>query len=50
MRKLGKNIPDESIDLIFTDPPYAEEFLYYYDELAKLTQSVLRPGVACSQS
>jgi DNA modification methylase/ParB-like chromosome segregation protein Spo0J len=46
MRKLGKNIPDESIDLIFTDPPYAEEFLYLYDELAKLAQRVLKPGAS----
>jgi DNA modification methylase/ParB-like chromosome segregation protein Spo0J len=37
-------IPDNSIDLIFTDPPYGEEYLPLYQELAKLAVRVLKPG------
>jgi tRNA G10 N-methylase Trm11 len=37
-------ILDNSIDLIFTDPPYGKEFLYLYEELAKLATRVLKPG------
>jgi DNA modification methylase len=44
MRELGKNIPDESIDLIFTDPPYAEKDLYLYKELLNLSERVLKQG------
>ena len=36
METLGKNIPDNSIDLIFTDPPYNEASLSLYGDLAKL--------------
>lgn|GEM_PF-1926926 len=44
MRELGKNIPDESIDLIFTDPPYEKEYLPLYGDLAALAQRVLKHG------
>ena len=37
-------IPDESIDLIFTDPPYGKEYLSLYPELAQLASRVLKPG------
>ena len=37
-------IPSESIDLIFTDPPYSSEFLPVYSELAILASRVLKPG------
>ena len=37
-------IPDNSIDLIFTDPPYGKEYLSLYEELAKLAVRVLKPG------
>ena len=33
-----------SIDLIFTDPPYGKEYLPLYQELAKLSIRVLKPG------
>ena len=36
MKTLGENIPDNSIDLIFTDPPYNEASLSLYGDLAKL--------------
>jgi hypothetical protein len=44
MRVLGKEIPDNSIHMIFTDPPYDKEHLYLYDELAILSLRVLIPG------
>jgi len=43
-RELAKAIPDESVDLIFTDPPYAKEFRHLYGELAELAARVLVPG------
>ena len=36
-------IPDESIDLIFTDPPYLKEYLHLYDWLAIESQRILKP-------
>ena len=39
-----KEIADSSIDLIFTDPPYSQEFLYLYEDLARLAVRVLKPG------
>jgi ParB-like chromosome segregation protein Spo0J len=43
-RGKGKEIEDNSIDLIFTDPPYSEQYLYLYDDLARLAVRVLKPG------
>ena len=40
----GNEIPDNSIDLIFTDPPYAETFLPLYEKLGVLASRVLKPG------
>ena len=37
-------IADNSIDLIFTDPPYPREYLPCYDWLAKESMRVLKPG------
>ena len=37
-------LTDSSIDLIFTDPPYNNESLYLYKDLAKLADRVLKPG------
>jgi ParB-like chromosome segregation protein Spo0J len=39
-----KEIPDNSIDLILTDPSYGREYLPLYQELAKLAIRVLKPG------
>jgi ParB-like chromosome segregation protein Spo0J len=44
METLGENIPDNSIDLIFTDPPYNEASLSLYGDLARLADRVLRLG------
>jgi ParB family chromosome partitioning protein len=40
----SETIPDNSIDLIFTDPPYGEQYLYIYEDLARLAVRVLKPG------
>lgn len=37
-------IKDNSIDLIFTDPPYDRETLPLYEDLAILAKRVLKPG------
>ena len=41
-RELAKRIPDESIDVIFTDPPYLQEFHYLYEWLSCIGR-VLKP-------
>jgi DNA modification methylase len=43
-RELAKSIPDNSVDLIFTDPPYPKEFLPLYGWLAQEAARVLKPG------
>jgi ParB-like chromosome segregation protein Spo0J len=40
----GKKIPDNSIDLIFTDPPYGKDYLWIWRELGKFAERVLKPG------
>lgn len=40
----SKEITDESIDLIFTDPPYEKIYLPLYGELAKIAERILKPG------
>jgi DNA modification methylase len=40
----SKNIPDNSIDLIFTDPPYGEGSIPLHRELAMLAGRVLKVG------
>ncbi len=42
-RELAQGIPDESIDLIFTDPPYPKEYLPLYGWLAETAARVLKP-------
>ena len=44
MKSLGENIADNSIDMIFTDPPYNEASLSLYGDLARLADRVLKPG------
>ena len=43
-RELSRAIPDESIDLIFTDPPYDRASLPLYDWLAREADRTLKPG------
>jgi len=43
-RDLIKNVKDNSIDLILTDPPYPKEYLYLYEALAMEAKRVLKPS------
>lgn len=42
-RTLIRDIPDESVDMIFTDPPYSKEYLPLYEWLAIAAERVLKP-------
>lgn len=42
-RELAKGIPDESVDLIFTDPPYIKKHILLYDWLGETAARVLKP-------
>ena len=37
-------VPDGSVDIILTDPPYAKEFLPLYNDLAEVAARVLKDG------
>jgi site-specific DNA-methyltransferase (adenine-specific) len=43
-REVGQGIPDESVALVFTDPPYEAASLGLYGEAAELAARVLLPG------
>jgi site-specific DNA-methyltransferase (adenine-specific) len=43
-REAGRDIPDESVALVFTDPPYDRASLELYGEAARLAKRVLLPG------
>ena len=43
-RKIGDKIPDASVDLIFTDPPYDRKAIQLFDGLGEFAARVLRPG------
>jgi ParB-like chromosome segregation protein Spo0J len=43
-RSQAEGIPDESVSLIFTDPPYDRDSLPLYGDLARIAARVLRPG------
>jgi 16S rRNA G966 N2-methylase RsmD len=43
-RQVCEQIPDNSIDLIFTDPPYALDYLPLYKDLGVLAKRVLKEG------
>lgn len=40
----AEEIEDESIDLVFTDPPYGGQYLELWKPLANLAERVLKPG------
>lgn len=42
-RTLAESIPDESVDLIFTDPPYSKQFLPCFFWLFEFAERVLKP-------
>lgn len=41
------DLPENSIDLIYTDPPYSPDFTQVYTDLAILAKKVLKPGCLC---
>lgn len=43
-REKLSQVPDDSVDLILTDPPYPAEFLPLWSGLAELASRVLKPG------
>lgn len=43
-RELARAIPDESVDLIFTDPPYIREFIGLYGDFAVIAARIIRPS------
>lgn len=43
-RSVLRDIPDSSVDLILTDPPYDSDSVPLYGDLAELGSRVLRPG------
>ena len=47
MRQVGSEIPDDSVNMIFTDPPYDKEAVKLYGALAALALRVLKPGGIC---
>lgn len=42
-REVCKDIPDNSVDIICTDPPYDHESLILYEDLAIVSQRLLKP-------
>ena len=41
---LIKTVPDNSIDLILTDPPYPKEYLSLWNDLGKQAERILKPS------
>lgn len=46
-REKGEMVGDETVQLIFTDPPYDEEAVVLYGDLAKFAARILIPGGLC---
>jgi hypothetical protein len=46
-RIVGRKIADQSVDLIFTDPPYDAQSVELYRALGRFAARVLRPGGLC---
>jgi len=43
-RKALDDLDDQSVDLILTDPPYGDDALPLWSDLAELSARVLKPG------
>jgi ParB/RepB/Spo0J family partition protein len=43
-RDLLAKLPSDSVDLIFTDPPYGEDHIKDYGDLAHIAARILKPG------
>jgi len=46
-KDLAPTIPDESVDLIFTDPPYPYEYIECFTVLAIVAARILKAGSFC---
>lgn len=46
-RVIGSSLAPESMDMILTDPPYDDESMGLYGDLAELAARVLKPGGWC---
>lgn len=46
-REKGECVADNSVDLIFTDPPYDVASIPLYGDLARFAARILRPGGIC---
>lgn len=45
-RQLADEIPDGSVDLIFTDPPYDLDAVGLYEDAARIAARILKPGAS----
>lgn len=43
-RELSEKIPDNSVELVFTDPPYDGESVTLYEDAARVAARILKPG------
>ena len=43
-RELAAQIPDESVELVFTDPPYDADSVGLYEDAARVAARILKPG------
>jgi 16S rRNA G966 N2-methylase RsmD len=45
-RELSASIEDDSVDLIFTDPPYDGDSVQLYEDAARVASRILKPGAS----
>lgn len=45
-RELSAGIDDDSVDLIFTDPPYDGDSVVLYEDAARIAARILKPGAS----
>lgn len=45
--KTINSLPENSIDMVFTDPPWDEEALICYESIGRIADRVLKPGKFC---
>jgi len=43
-RELSREIPDDSVDLVFTDPPYSKDAIELFDGIGDIAARILKPG------
>lgn len=43
-----KSLPEESVDMVMTDPPWAEDAIETYEALGRMANRVLKPGGICA--